>query len=180
MRSGVNTAPNMSLSTILQEIGPWSPGVWKLPASRIYAQQLTWLSAHTHCCLTGTWAKENWSATLQITLQISRRRRGTRDGLGSAVFGRNFHLSITSGGLACESGAAHVAGKCKSLADMLPCRRCKSGPSQSEWKANPPLLVLWCRFYNSFKIQEQIFAACIPLKISINLYDVFFFNHLIV
>lgn len=85
MCSSVNMTPNMSLSTILQEIGPWSPSVWKLPACRIHAQQRTWLKAYTHCCPTGTWAKENWSAKLQITVQILWLQRGNWDGLGSAV-----------------------------------------------------------------------------------------------
>lgn len=60
-----------------------------------------------------------------------------------SCFGHNFHLSITSG-LASESRAAHVMGKCKSLVGMLICGWCKREPLQSQWKLNPPQLLLWC------------------------------------
>lgn len=45
-----------------------------------------------------------------------------------SCFGHKFHLSITSS-LACESRAARVMGKCKSLVDMLLCSWCKREPS---------------------------------------------------
>lgn len=41
-----------------------------------------------------------------------------------SCFGSNFTLSITSG-LASDSRAGHVMGKCKSLVDMLLCSWCK-------------------------------------------------------
>lgn len=106
MCSGVNITPNMSLSTTLQETGPWSPGVWK--TSCMQDIRTAAHLAESLRSLLSDWdmgERELVCCTADNGTNIVAAERE----LGwpwLSCFGHNIHLSITL-------QAAHVTGKCK-------------------------------------------------------------------